>query len=153
MKHEWKCERFSLRKCSLKILSTKYRLLIRWCFSMRTISYKQIVVRIVLLKTLTFTVHNQVLVEVLLEPTEPCWKATKQARWPIDTRKLIHDVPFSLQWRNQITCIAIVCSTVCSGRSKKASKLCVTGLCEGNLPETDAFPSQRANNAENVSIW
>ena len=41
---------------------------------MRTISYKQIVVRIVWLKTLTFTVHNQVLVEVLLELIEPCWK-------------------------------------------------------------------------------
>ena len=29
----------------------------------------------------------------------------------------------------------------------------VTGLCVGNSPETDEFPAQRANNAENVSIW
>ena len=36
---------------------------------------------------------------------------------------------------------------------KKASKLCVTGLCEGNPPVTGGFPSQRASNAENVSVW
>ena len=38
-------------------------------------------------------------------------------------------------------------------RSKKTSKLCVTGLCEGNSPVTGEFPSQRASNTENVSIW
>ena len=38
-------------------------------------------------------------------------------------------------------------------RSKKTSKLRVTGLCEGNTPVTGEFPSQRASNAENVSIW
>ena len=38
-------------------------------------------------------------------------------------------------------------------RSKRTTKLRVTGLCEGNLPVTDGFPSQRASNAENVSIW
>ena len=38
-------------------------------------------------------------------------------------------------------------------RSKKTSKLCVTGLCEGNSPVIGEFPSQRASNAENVSIW
>ena len=37
--------------------------------------------------------------------------------------------------------------------SKKASKLCVTGLCEGNPPVTGGFPSQRASNAKNVFIW
>ena len=38
-------------------------------------------------------------------------------------------------------------------RSKKTSKLCVTGLCEGNSPVTGEFPAQRASNTENVSIW
>ena len=38
-------------------------------------------------------------------------------------------------------------------RSKKTSKLRVTGLCEGNSPVTGEFPSQRASDAENVSIW
>ena len=37
--------------------------------------------------------------------------------------------------------------------SEKTSKLRVTGLCEGNPPVTSGFPSQRASNAENVSIW
>ena len=38
-------------------------------------------------------------------------------------------------------------------RSKKISKLRVTGLCEGNPQVTGEFPSQRASNVENVSIW
>ena len=38
-------------------------------------------------------------------------------------------------------------------RSKKMWELCVTGLCEGNSPVTGEFPSQKASNAENVSIW
>ena len=52
-------------------------------------------------------------------------------------------------------------------RSKKTSKLRVTGLCVGNSPGTGEFPSlcvgnspgtgefptQMASNAENVSIW
>ena len=38
-------------------------------------------------------------------------------------------------------------------RSKKTSKLRVTGLCMGNSPVTGEFPAQRASNAENVSIW
>ena len=38
-------------------------------------------------------------------------------------------------------------------RSKKTSKLHVTGLCAGNSPETGEFPAQMASNAENVSIW
>ena len=38
-------------------------------------------------------------------------------------------------------------------RSKKTSKLCVTGLCAGNSPGTAEFPPQMASNAENVSIW
>ena len=38
-------------------------------------------------------------------------------------------------------------------RSKKTSKLRVTGLFAGNLPGTGEFPAQKASNAENVSIW
>ena len=38
-------------------------------------------------------------------------------------------------------------------RSKKTSKLRVTGLCEGNSPATGEFLAQRASKAENVSIW
>ena len=38
-------------------------------------------------------------------------------------------------------------------RSKKTSKLRVTGLCAGNSPGTGEFPAQMASNVENVSIW
>ena len=38
-------------------------------------------------------------------------------------------------------------------RSKKTSKLHVTGLCAGNSPVTAEFPAQRASNAEKASIW
>ena len=38
-------------------------------------------------------------------------------------------------------------------RSKKTSKLHVTGLCVRNSPVSSEFPSQMPSNAENVSIW
>ena len=38
-------------------------------------------------------------------------------------------------------------------RSKKTSKLRVTGHCAGNSPMTGEFPAQMASNAENFSIW
>ena len=38
-------------------------------------------------------------------------------------------------------------------RSKKTSRVRVTGLCAGNSPVTGEFPTQLASNAENVSIW
>ena len=69
-------------------------------------------------------------------------------------------VKWSLQWRHN------GCDTVSNHqphdcllnrlfrcRSKKASKLRVTGLCAGNSPEIGEFPAQMASNAENVSIW
>ena len=55
---------------------------------------------------------------------------------------------------SQITSLMIVYSTVYSRRrSKKASKLRVTGLCAGNSPVTGEFPTQRPSDAENVFIW
>ena len=38
-------------------------------------------------------------------------------------------------------------------RSKKTSKLRVTGLYVGTSPQTGEFPTQMASNAENVFIW
>ena len=38
-------------------------------------------------------------------------------------------------------------------RSKKTWKLRVTDLYEGKPPVTEGFPSQRASNAETVSVW
>ena len=42
---------------------------------------------------------------------------------------------------SQITCVSSVYSIVCSGADK-------TGLCVGNSPVTDEFPTQKASNAE-----
>ena len=54
---------------------------------------------------------------------------------------------------SQITSLTIVCSTVYSVANKnKTSKLRVTGLCAGNSPVTGEFTTQRASNAENISI-
>ena len=38
-------------------------------------------------------------------------------------------------------------------RSKKTSKLHVTGLCVGNSPVTGEFPAQKASDVENFPIW
>ena len=38
-------------------------------------------------------------------------------------------------------------------RSKKTSKVRVTGLCAGNSPVTGEFPAQMASNADIISIW
>ena len=66
----------------------------------------------------------------------------------------------SLQWRhNECNSVSnhqphdCLFNWLCRCRSKKTSKLRVTGLCAGNSPITVEFPAQRASNAENVSIW
>ena len=41
---------------------------------------------------------------------------------------------------------------LCRRRSRKTSKLPVTGLCEGNSPVTDAFQRQRASNKEMLHL-
>ena len=52
----------------------------------------------------------------------------------------------------QIASLTIVYSIVRSGTDQR-SKLHVTGLCVGNSPVSGEFPTQRASNAENDSIW
>ena len=66
----------------------------------------------------------------------------------------------SLQWRhngrdsvsNHQPCECLL-SRLIRRKSKKTSRLRVTGLYAGNSPETGDFPAQRASNAENVTIW
>ena len=68
--------------------------------------------------------------------------------------------PFPLQWRHNgrdgvsnhqpHDCLL---SRLFRRKSKKTSKLRVTGLCAVNSPGTGEFPAQMASNAENVSIW
>ena len=68
--------------------------------------------------------------------------------------------PWSLQWRHNgrdsvpnhqpHDCLL---NRLFRRRSKKTSKLRVTGLCAGKSPRTGEFPAQVASYAENVSIW
>ena len=65
-----------------------------------------------------------------------------------------------LQWRNDERDGVLnhqshdyLLSRLFGRRSKKASKLRVTGLCAGNSPVTGEFLAQKASNAENASIW
>ena len=69
-------------------------------------------------------------------------------------------VSVSLQWRhNERDGVSIhrphdcLLSRLFRHVWNKTSKLCVTGLDEGNSPVTREFPAQMASNAENVSIW
>ena len=67
---------------------------------------------------------------------------------------------FSLQWRRnerdgvpyhwRLDCLL---QRLFRRRSKKTSTLLLTDLCGGNPPVIGRFSSQRASNAENVSIW
>ena len=61
----------------------------------------------------------------------------------------------SLQWRhNELECVSnhqphhCLLNRLFGRRSKKTSKLRVTGLCAGNSPGTGEFPAQMASNAE-----
>ena len=79
------------------------------------------------------------------------WVVVKQTRYS----GILHhsDVIMSAK-ASQISGVSIFWSAVCSGEDqRKTSKLRVTVLCEWNPPVTRGFPSQRASNAENVSIW
>ena len=76
------------------------------------------------------------------------WESLYQERWS------------SLQWRhNGHDSISnhqphdCLLNRLFRRRSKKTSKLRVTGLCAGNSPGTGEFPAQMASNVENVSIW
>ena len=73
---------------------------------------------------------------------------------------IILSAPFSLQWRNNglngisnhqpYECLL---NHLFRHKSKKTSKLHITGLCAGNSPVPGEFPAQRASNTESVSIW
>ena len=55
---------------------------------------------------------------------------------------------------SQITRVSIFAQPFAHRQIKeKTSELGVSGICEGNPPETGGFPSQSASNAENVCFW
>ena len=70
-----------------------------------------------------------------------------------------NDVRVPLQWRhNERDDVSkhqphyCLLNRLLRRRSKKTSKLRVTGLCVGISPATGEFPAQMASNAENVSL-
>ena len=80
--------------------------------------------------------------------------------WKLCKCKCITTWYLSLQWRhNERDSVSnhqphdCLLNRIFRRRSKKTSKLHVTGLCVGNSPGTSEFPAQMASNAENVSIW
>ena len=78
----------------------------------------------------------------------------------IVTEVIIASIKYPLQWRHnelndvlnhrRLDCLL---NRLFRRRTKNTWKLRITGLSEGNPPVTGGFPSQRASNAENVSIW
>ena len=73
---------------------------------------------------------------------------------------LAYNARFTLRWRhNGLDGVSnhhlhdCLLNRLFRRRSKKTSKLRVTGLCVGNSPVTGEFPARRASSAENVSIW
>ena len=75
----------------------------------------------------------------------------------VGTRKA--NIREPLQWRhNELDAVSIhqphdcLLSRLFRRKSKKTSKLRVTGLCAGNSPVTGEFPTQRASNAENDDV-
>ena len=101
-------------------------------------------------------------------------RVTSTAQWqrcgcstPSETSVIGHETVLSLSWRslslrwrhNGRDSISnhqphdCLLNRLFRRRSKKISKLRVTGLCAGNSPGTGEFPAQMASNAENVSIW
>ena len=78
--------------------------------------------------------------------------STSQILWKISTCPLRwrHNGPDSVSNHQPHDCLL---NRLFRRRSKKTSKLRVTGLCAGNSPGTAEFPAQMASNAENVFIW
>ena len=78
------------------------------------------------------TLHDDVIFSTLLAPLQ--WRHNE--RYGVSNHRHLHCLLNRLfrRW------------------SKNSSKLHVTGLCERNPPVTGGFPSQRASDAENVSI-
>ena len=88
------------------------------------------------------------------------WRKNYIPWYSAGCKLLIHAPNVTLPWRhNRLDSVSnhqphhCLLSRLFGRRSKKTSKLRVTGLCAWNSPGTGEFPAQRASYAENVSIW
>ena len=98
-------------------------------------------------------------------PSKPGVKTSMKMQ--LERRRQAMDTPttaewskFTLQWRHNEHDSAsnhqshdCLLNRLFRRRSKKTSRVCVTGLCARNSPGAGEFPAQIASNAENVSIW
>ena len=80
--------------------------------------------------------------------------------YPHNGAEILEEFPCPLRWRhNDHSGVSnhqphgCLLNRLFRRKSKKTSKLRVTGLCAGNSPGTGEFPAQMASDAENVSIW
>ena len=94
-----------------------------------------------------FVIYSRGVSQHVLRHTESCHLGT-------------YLIKSALRWRhNERDCVSnhqprhCLLNRLFRRRSKKTSKLRVTGLCAGNSPGTGEFPAQMASSAENVSIW
>ena len=122
--------------------------LVKWNYKLGTNTYWMIMLRFfcALLTLRVMTLSDQYLSALKANTTERISPSSH--------------VSLALQWRhnghNGVSnhqphgCLL---SRLFGRRSKKTSKLRVTGLCAGNSPGTGEFPAQMASNAENVFIW
>ena len=71
--------------------------------------------------------------------------------WKIDSKEsYAHIERNGMSNHRRLYCLL---NCLCRRRSKKTSKLRVTSLWEGNPTVTGGFPSERASNPKNVSMW
>ena len=113
--------------------------------------------------TWSFGVLSIVSLNKLLNKQSICmWFETLTCSGYLDVRSWanLRSLPLSLQWhhngRDGVSNLQpqnCLLKRLFRRRSKEASTLRVTGLCEGNSPVTGEFLTQMASNAENVSIW
>ena len=109
-----------------------------------------------------------------LERLIMCSHTIWQWKFPANTREIINEsekfwfifyqYPYTwpLEWNHysdvilmasQIAGVSIVYSIVCSGADQRKHQSYASLACARSSPVAGEFPTQRPNNAENVSIW
>ena len=88
-----------------------------------------------------------------------CWPSSLTYINPQYIKQGYSQNPTALQWRHNgrdgvsnLQPHHCLLNRLFRRRSKKAPKLCVTGLSEGNCPVAGGFRAQMTSNAKNVSI-
>ena len=129
--HQHLCPKYS--NCSMSVTKT---------VSQRYSRLSKVTPKLFLLSSTNFY-HTTCFESALCRPCSEFLKLTKSLRWRHNDHAGVsnHQPPGCLLNR------------LFRRKSKKTSKLRVTGLCAGNSPGTGEFSAQMASYAENVSIW